>query len=212
MQLKSCPGTTSSGCSRRERYFYFKISSLLLFLFLFFSNSNSSLGQSLWFGEGNTNSRVDIDEDLCQHCETFITGVMNCDVCGGLSFAPDGLLYGFGYNPNTILVNSIYQIDINGTACSLVFDAPAGLPSMQGMVAMGNGIFYSMSFMSDILYKWDVNAGTVNIVGNTGFVDYGEMCLSNGIMYYISRETTGPFYSSIIQLDYINPTNSFRKV
>src|SRR6187455_1757024 len=200
MQLKSCPGTTSSGRSSRERYFSFKISSLLLFLFLFFSNSNSSLGQSLWFGEGNTNFRVDIDEDLCQHCETFITGVMDCWVFEGLSFGPDGLLYGLGYTGSSTNINSIYQIDISGTSCTLVFDGPPGLPQhMLGLVAMGNGIFYTMSFMSDTLYKWDVNAGSVSVVGATGYVCYGDMCIANGIIYYSSRETIGPYYSSIIQ-------------
>lgn len=203
-------GTTSYSFTFRDYYLPVTIAAFIIFIFLISSNTNRAFGQTLWFPVGNWNFRVDVDEDLCHHCEAYTIPLLGCYVSGGISFGPDGLEYGIGYDITEI--NHLYQFNPDGGACTWIMDGPPGLPIMGGMVAMANGIFYSMSYYSDTLYKWDANAGTVNVVGTTGFPLFGEMCLSNGVMYYVCRETFGPYYSSIIQLDYVNPSNSFRKV
>ncbi|MEP6647596.1 MAG: gliding motility-associated C-terminal domain-containing protein [Saprospiraceae bacterium] len=135
---------------------------------------------------------------------------MNVDIYG-IGFGPDTLLYGKG-SSNIIdsISRTIYLINTSTNVCTPVFTSPLNLPEpMNAFLAMGNGIFYTMMWQSDALYRWDVNAGTVTIVGHTGYPEWSDMCTSNGNAYYISRNFTPPNVgASLIHLDLSNPANS----
>ena len=126
----------------------------------------------------------------------------------GLSFSPNGILYGLGADALGIL--SIYQIDVLTGNSSLVYSAPNSLPNMFGFLSVGNGIFYSLPWApanSDLVYRWDTNTGIIASIGATGFHAAGEMTISNGVIYYAADDVFPPQYS-IIQLDTLNPNNS----
>lgn len=117
-------------------------------------------------------------------------------------------MYGIGLDGTGIL-NTLYEIDYATNTCTAVM-SPVNIPiTMDGLVAIGGGIFYSMAWLSDSLYRWDVNANTVTVVGTTGFPNYGELCMSNGSVYYLTR-TYGPNNNtgSVIRLNLADPGNS----
>ena len=62
---------------------------------------------------------------------------------------------------------------------------------------------------TDILYKWDLIAGTVEPIGSTGWSCSAEMTIMDGEIYFVHRNIGGsPLTISIIKLDPINPGNS----
>ncbi|HZV71450.1 MAG TPA: gliding motility-associated C-terminal domain-containing protein [Saprospiraceae bacterium] len=155
------------------------------------------------------NLRVTIDESGCHDCQSEWPADYNAEIWGGISYDPAGILYGVTGNLGD---NTLYEMDPVDSLCTPVFTPPTGLPNMLGLVAMGSGIFYSMVWQSDTLYRWDVNAGTVTQVGTTGFPCWSEMCISNGSVYYFTREFIPPNSASVVKIDLINPANSVKVV
>src|SRR5688572_5276977 len=79
---------------------------------------------------------------------------------GGISFSPEGNLFEIGWTTNN---STIYEIDTLNGSWSGIFTSLNPLPHMTGFVAVGNGIFYTSTNAienSDIIYRWDINAGT----------------------------------------------------
>lgn len=129
----------------------------------------------------------------------------------GIGCGPDGELYAMGTSNNMDSINrTIYHFSPGSNIGDPIFTGPATLPNLMiGFIAMGNGIFYTMSQESDLVYKWDINAGTVVIIGATGYPLWGDICTSNGAAYYISRNYGPPVEDAkIINLDLANPANS----
>ncbi|HZV69427.1 MAG TPA: gliding motility-associated C-terminal domain-containing protein [Saprospiraceae bacterium] len=145
---------------------------------------------------------LEVNSELCNGCALLPVGPT--EVGNGISFGPDGNLY-------SIWDESIYQIDIStGNWGIPIFTGPVSLPNMTGLVSVGGGIFYTMPWgpaNSDLVYKWDIIAGTVNAIGATGFNSDGEMTISGGEIYYLSKNQPAGT-RSIIHLDPVNPFNS----
>ncbi len=149
-------------------------------------------------------------EGVCNPCTSDSIGFLDQLANGGASFGPDGQLYTL--SSGAFYGASIFQVDVLNANATLLFQGPVNTPDMYGFVAAGGGIFYStpnpIAFVgSDELYKWDLNAGSVTMVGHTGYPAYGEMCVANGLMYTLSW-TYGETERKIIQIDPINPANS----
>ncbi len=147
------------------------------------------------------------------HNITLGSGLCNCSMQtigptggfdSGLSFDPNGNLYGLSGH-------SIYQIDIlTGSFGTPIFTGPSSLPSMFGFVGVGNGIFFSKPWppdLSDLIYRWDIHAGTVSVLGATGYIGENEMTMSGGEIYYGAINVI-PGMRSIIRLDTLTPSNS----
>lgn len=179
---------------------------LFCIIFILFSSTSVS-GQVVEYVYPVTGYgfRAIIDEELCNQCEIFGPEEnLNCHITDGVSYSPEGLLYGVSSNPSDV---TLCEIEYSPFSCTPILLAPSTIPPMMGLVAMGGDIFYTMAWQSDILYQWDTNAGTVTIVGNTGYPCWGDMCVSSGNVYYVSR-TFGPNTASIVQLNLTNPINS----
>ena len=156
----------------------------------------------------------DPGDNLCSTCNSSFYGPMDNPVNGfnGCSFDPAGNFFVLsGTNPPpTSLSNNIYQITLPNEQATLIFDGPDEI-SMHGLVALGNGIFYTIPLVvenNDTLYRWDVNAGTVTAVGSLGFQPCSEMWMAEGYMYYISFEAGVDTERKIIRVDPITPSNS----
>jgi hypothetical protein len=64
---------------------------------------------------------------------------------------------------------------------------------------------------SDVLYKWDISAGTVTAIGSTGFTqsgnETGEMAMQGGKIYRIFKNVIPQMYS-IVEIDTLVPSDS----
>ena len=187
-----------------------KIKPVLVFIIIsiFFSYQVRSQIITYDFPVAHHNLRITVDEASCHDCESVWLDDYNCDVWEGISYDPAGDLYGMDGNPPY----AIYQLDPLTSNCIHIMSPPVGNPDMHGLLAVGNGIFYTMEWENDILYRWDATAGTITVVGSTGFPNWGEICMSNGEAYYVSREWIPPNTASIVKLDLVNPANSVKVV
>src|SRR5687767_1218866 len=127
--------------------------------------------------------KVELNNDNCGCSIEFIA--QDNGGSGGISFSPEGNLYEIsGFD------GVIFEIDTFTGANSLIFSPPPPLPFMTGLVAVGNGIFYTSTMdieNSDIIYRWDINAGTVLPIGATGYNAWGEMLMFGGEIYYLAN-------------------------
>ncbi|MEO8088609.1 MAG: hypothetical protein ABI763_17455, partial [Bacteroidota bacterium] len=151
---------------------------------------------------------LNLNSGECGNCSIQTIGLPGPDE-SGISFGPDNNLYYL----NTIYPgpqSQIYQVDIaTGNWGSPIFTGPV-LDHMYGFVSVGGGIFYSKtSFISstDILYRWDINAGTVIAVGNIPYNGNSDMTMAWGEIYYEAKSVPTGF-NGIVRLDTINPGNS----
>src|SRR5687768_465285 len=147
-----------------------------------------------------------IIDQSCAGCYFTLKGNFGIDQSGGISFSPDSTLYVLSNVPE----HNLYKINLSNPVPTLVFNGPGNLVHMGGLLAMGNGIFYSIPRSgepSDSLYIWDINAGTVTAVGQLSYTPVGEMWLANGEMYYIGYSGNGT-QTEIVRIDLSNPSNS----
>ena len=144
-----------------------KIKPVLVFIIIsiFFSYQVRSQIITYDFPVAHHNLRITVDEASCHDCESVWLDDYNCDVWEGISYDPAGDLYGMDGNPPY----AIYQLDPLTSNCIHIMSPPVGNPDMHGLLAVGNGIFYTMEWENDILYRWDATAGTITVVGSTGF-------------------------------------------
>src|SRR5688572_28315010 len=99
------------------------------------------------------NLRVTIDESECFQCESVWLDDYDCQTSIGLSYDPAGDLFGIdalgvGY--------TIVHLDPLTSTCTPMMSTPDGV-SYQGLLAMGGGIFYTLTTLNDDVYRWDMN-------------------------------------------------------
>ncbi|HXR81900.1 MAG TPA: hypothetical protein VN763_13315, partial [Saprospiraceae bacterium] len=160
---------------------------LIFNILLLCISSNNQLVAQTFYISGDFLNKLELNNNLCS-CEYSTIGYINTNSQGS-TFAPDGQLY--------ILVgDTIFQADLSTAVKTVFFVGPPGLPNMYGIVCTEEGIFYTMPSnippISDILYKWDTNAGTVTTIGSTGFAasngNSGELAMQGGKVYRIYKE------------------------
>jgi gliding motility-associated-like protein len=124
-------------------------------------------------------------------CSYIFDGYLGIEWSGGISFGPDSFIYILTNHPTVL-----YRVDPSDASHTAIFEAPADFPQTDGLVAMGGGIFYTISrneLPANKLYEWDINAGTINDVGSLSFPPASEMCLINGMLHYVSWVPGAPF-------------------
>lgn len=159
--------------------------------------------------------RLDVDHNLCNYCVNNEIGYAGPND-GESTFGPNGMIYVFDqhgpiYNTDYF---RIYEVDPVTAQSTLYFDGPSGLRRFHGFVSVGNGIFYLATenwpwwnIFSDSLYRCDVNAGTVEMIGTTGKSSWGALTISEGEIYGVAFNL-GDNGASILKIDTINPGNS----
>ncbi|HXR80467.1 MAG TPA: SprB repeat-containing protein, partial [Saprospiraceae bacterium] len=170
------------------------------------SNTTIDLSAQTYYVSGIFLYDLEINDSQCA-CEYSTVGFVGT-ASEGSTFSPDGNLYVLGDL-------TIYQVDLATAIRTPVFTGPSTLPDMFGIVCTANGIFYTMTSTinppSDILYKWDLNAGIVTAVGATGFFTEnsiaGDLAMQGGKVYRIFKEIIPSMYS-IVEIDTAVPSNS----
>ncbi|HEY3387799.1 MAG TPA: hypothetical protein VGK46_14895, partial [Saprospiraceae bacterium] len=119
------------------------------------------------------------------------------------NFYPSGI----SFLPDTTLVISevpyIFDIDtLDGGLTPLYTQSNPGQPHFTTLLGVGNGIFYSMNFYDDKLYRININTDEITLLGSTGYDALGDITLYNGRIYY-------PYLNGIVLLDTNNTANSF---
>ena len=183
---------------------------IIAWALIFFINNEKAYSQNFYIPNGGWYGYYTIEDNYCSECDLVeVNSTAPQDFWGGASFGPDGYIYSLSQFPD----QSIYQVDVATGIGTLLYTAPAGTVRMQGLAAVGGGIFYTMPEISpgyipkDTLYRWDINAGTITNLGNTGYNNWGELWIANGDIYYISHDP-GDTLRHIIRIDPINPANS----
>ena len=165
--------------------------------------SNALTGQDFYCKNNLGFIKFSADIVDCGDCAYELIGP-GIPTGNGLSFGPDGKLYG-------LLYADIYEIDpVTGSYGSPIFSGPSNFQNTTGFVSVGGGIFYSASnnfTPSDIIWEWDTNAGTVTSIGGTGHIPKGEMAIAWGTIYY-SVDSDAFNMNGILALDVANPANS----
>src|SRR5688572_1645031 len=137
--------------------------------------------------------KIEIDDSQCGEC-SFNFVAPTTDYPQGISFGPDTNLY-YESSPDLKIMDTITG---NST---LYFTAPGMPPNFCGLVSVGGGIFYSMDSQDEFLWKYDVNAGMLSMIGPTGYSAFGDLTMYNGDIYYTMQ-------GGIIKLDVNIPSNS----
>ena len=139
--------------------------------------------------------RIDIDEFACGGCTfNFISPLST--TYNGLNFCPDTTLVGL---PAPFY---LFEIDTTTGSETQIFTPPAGNTEIgSSLLSVGGGIFYTIKAFDDDLYRININAGTVTLLGSTGHAGIGDLALFNGNIYYSGTE-------GIVLLDTTNLNNS----
>jgi len=118
------------------------------------------------------------NEDLYSCCNSnFIFQTL--PIGNAQAISPQGFLYG--------LNGDLYEIDTLTGSFSVFFDMPPEYPFLGGLIAIGNGIFYSMidNIVGNGLLEINTVSGMVTNLGSDPvYPCHGDMCLSNEIVYY----------------------------
>ncbi len=155
--------------------------------------------------------KVQLNEDICT-CDVTTIGP-HPNGFGGMTFSPEGELY---YLQDSLIdAQTIQHVDtLTSYTINTLMSGPNYLRELGGIVGVGNGIFYSSPPVftiglppQDTLYRWDTNDHTVAGLGATGWGDAIEMCISNGVIYYIAADLSNNLWH-IIQVDTLIPSNS----
>ncbi|MEP6648120.1 MAG: hypothetical protein ABJC12_13605, partial [Saprospiraceae bacterium] len=150
------------------------------------------------------NLELNTENCFCSNCGCSISHISSTNnYWDGISVSPEGNLFGYD--------NDIYEINKLTGQPLLYFNVPPGTPWMAGIVAIGNGIFYSMSDTANAvtaaLYRIDVNLGTAINLGYTGIPSKGDMTMFDGNLYYPT--IINPNSNGIVKVDMSNPSNSY---
>ena len=183
---------------------------LLLQLFAF-----NSFSQPYYIVVGVWVEGFNVDDQYCAGCGlTFNEQFGPFNSHGGSSFGPDGELYTLSLDNQAPYEysNDIYRIDLPaGVTGELIMDGPSDLIQMDGLLAVGGGIFYTVASVlqeNDTLYRWDANAGTIEAVGSMGYVPWSDLWMAEGEVYFIAYHIGVDVVRRIIKVDLNNPSNS----
>ncbi len=183
---------------------------ILTAIFICFAYATSS-GQIYYVSSSWHLLKVQLNEDICT-CDVTTIGP-HPEGFGGMTFSPEGELY---YLQDTLPdKESIQHVDtLTSYTISTLMTGPSVVRPMGGIVGVGNGIFYSSPPVlevglppTDTLFRWDTNDQTLTALGATGWGDAQEMCISNGVIYYIAPDLSNNVWH-IIQVDTLIPSNS----
>src|SRR5258706_3617471 len=182
-------------------------------IFIIYSIDNL-LGQTFYYPALDVLYKLELNNNVCGNsCNSqSIANLICCCDEQGISFGPDGNLYTLGYTGSSPpYVTEIHITDtLDPSICTLIFSSPPNFPFMEGFVSVGGGIFYTMEWyfaMSDLLYRWDTNAGTITSIGSTGYFCHSDLTMAGGQIYYETRNISLNT-NSIVRLDTLNPANS----
>ncbi|MEO6131753.1 MAG: hypothetical protein ABIQ02_07885, partial [Saprospiraceae bacterium] len=176
-------------------------------LAIFFLLLNNKLDSQTFYMAGYSGLKsLNLNSSECGNCTIQALGPPG-PYGSGISFGPDNNLYYLNYE---IPGSKIYQVDIStGNFGTPIFTGPL-LDFMYGFVSVGGGIFYTKTWFpasAGILYRWDINVGTVTAVGNLPYNGNGDMTMAWGDIYYEAKSVPAGF-NGIVRLDTINPGNS----
>jgi gliding motility-associated-like protein len=118
------------------------------------------------------------NQQLYSCCQSNLIGP-TYPISSSQSISPEGHLFG--------LNTDLYEIDTLTGNYSIVFDIPPSYPFLFGLIAAGNGIFYSMldNIVGNGLIEINTITGIItNLGSNPAYPIEGDMTLSNGIVYY----------------------------
>ncbi len=129
--------------------------------------------------------------------------LMSCDTTlisrptvhiGAMTFAPDGNLYGYGFE-----THNLYLIDQETGECTLIAILPSGILYADEIVANDQGVIF---FFFDLtVASYDLITGAVNIYTDFSYRGWGAT-YANGKIYFTTPE------EGIFELDQENPVNS----
>lgn len=177
---------------------------ILLLCLLGISFNSTGLAQPYYL-QGSQIHQYFYQEFNCDTCQFFATADSFPSSAGGISFGPDGDLYILTQAP----YNQIHRYNVTSGISSVIYTYPDNTVQMGGLMAMGGGVFYSISSLleqNDSLFLWDTNADTVYTVGELPYRPYGEMWMANGEVYYLSWQGSGP--RRIIRINLSSPEDS----
>jgi len=174
---------------------------------IIFLSSISAYCQSYYMATQGVLKKIELNFDECGACNIEVIGPTG-HYGSSISFDPNGKLY---YLDFSVTQPYIYEVDLlSGNEGAPIFAGPTNLNFMFGFVSAGGGIFYSIPWFpasSDLVYKWDINTGSVLSIGNTGYFGDGDMAMAWGNIYYQVKNVI-PNMNSILLLDTTNPSNS----
>lgn len=176
-----------------------------IFLVVCFFWSSLGFGQPYYVPLGYLYG-YDVGDNYCTGCIFHQHGQNYVDSWGGVSFGPDGVLYGLSSAGavNPVLRNNIQSIDLITGIGTLVFDGPDNMEQMDGLLAVGGGIFYTVRAQSNILFKWDINTGTIT-EETMPFNAYGDIWMAAGEAYFLSW-VVGDLNRHIVRVNLANPS------
>jgi len=114
----------------------------------------------------------------------------------GVTFSPEGGFY--AGDGNMLLIDPITGLS------SVAFTPPPGAPTtVSGLVSTGGGIFYKMDQpeFGSMVYRININDGTMTPIGETGYPHSCDLTLYNGEVYYCTK-------TELIRINLTNPSSS----
>jgi gliding motility-associated-like protein len=189
-----------------------KSKSIVLILFQLFT-INSYLISQTYFGltfdtQGellNFNlscNCIDCCNQQLYSCCNTTTIAQTIAISNSASISPDGHLYG--------LNTDLYEIDTLTGNFSVYFDVPPMYEMNIGLIAIGNGIFYSMidNIAGNGLLEINTNTGIITNLGSDPvYPCHGDMALANNIVYYPTLVNNFPGNKGLASFSLNDPTN-----
>lgn len=161
---------------------------LLVIIFLFL---NKFLIAQNYYACGN-GTMFELNISDCENDECTLSEI-GASPSFNYTFCPNGNLYGqWG--------DDIYQIDQTTGSYSIIFSPNSGLEP-EGCACFQDSLFYTLGFADGLLYEYNINAGSVTLLGSTGFVPDEDIAFFEGEFYF-------PCSNGIVRLDVTNPSNS----
>jgi gliding motility-associated-like protein len=132
----------------------------------------------------------------------------------GLSFSPEGKLYGLTPTNPFAIARGIYEVDTLDGTFTLLHSFPGfpDYPSLEGLVCTGGGICYTTFDVDvftpegDSLLQINLATGVRTNLGEIPFSVNSDIALFNGQFYFIDRIMPDV---GLINLDIVDPSNSF---
>jgi gliding motility-associated-like protein len=141
------------------------------------------------------------EEQLYSCCNSILTA-QTIAVSDALSISPDGHLFG--------LNGELYEIDTLTGNYSVYFDMPPAYEFVIGLIAIGNGIFYTMlqNVVGSGLIEINTNTGNITNLGSDPIYPcHGDIALANNIVYYPTWVNNSAGNKGIASFSVSDPTN-----
>ncbi len=143
--------------------------------------------------------KIEVDDGACSCSVSYVSDIAPYLFPNGLTFTPDTILVSQSGN------GTLYELDTLTGDESIIFDSGSSAQIIYGIVSIGNGIFYGMG-ASGIVFRININEGTITELGATGFGMAAGITLFNGNIYFSGFNGSG--LNGIVLLDTNDVTNS----